>query len=169
MSTETQIRALAGQGMPAEDISRELGVELTAVKIFMDEEDEAFSKEEKRSARKVIAEISKGGLTIMGDPIPAVVQLKAAMYVHSGGNVTGTPNGLNIHALQQMILASRQSATQKMVTVLGNSVTVDAQPIDKPGPSVEIDNSARHPQQISPGPASENTHLALSAPELTPA
>ena len=153
--------------MPAEDISRELGVELTAVKIFMDEEDEAFSKEEKRSARKVIAEISKGGLTIMGDPIPAAVQLKAAMYVHSGGNVTGNSVGLNIHALQQMILASRQSATQKMVTVLGSSVTVDTS--DKPGPSVEIDNSARHPQQISPGPASENSSLVLSAPELTPA
>lgn len=144
MSAETQIRALAAQGMAAEDISREVGVELTSVKLLLDESEETFSKDEKIAARRVITSIASGGATVMGDPIPAAVQLKAAMYVHSGGNVVGTGGGLNIHLLQQMILASRQAAVDKMTRVLGVE--------DKPSPFLTNDSIHARPDQLSPGP-----------------
>jgi len=144
MSAETQIRALAAQGMAAEDISREVGVELTSVKLLLDESEETFSKDEKIAARRVITSIAQGGATVMGDPIPAAVQLKAAMYVHSGGNVVGNSGGLNIHMLQQMILASRQSAVEKMTRVLGVE--------EKPSPFLASETSPAQPSQLSPGP-----------------
>lgn len=144
MSAETQIRALAAQGMAAEDISREVGVELTSVKLLLDESEETFTKDEKIAARRVITSIAQGGATVMGDPIPAAVQLKAAMYVHSGGNVVGNSGGLNIHMLQQMILASRQSAVEKMTRVLGVE--------EKPSPFLTPDATSAQPSQLSPGP-----------------
>ena len=95
-----QVLSLHKDGMPAEDIAREMKLDITLVKSLISNDPEDFSPDERAMAKRVILSVAQGGVDVQPRD-----QLKAALYIHSGKQKDGS---VSISQLQEMILKAKQ-------------------------------------------------------------
>ena len=106
-----QVLALHKEGMPVEDIAREMKLDLMVVKTLVSSDPEDFSSEERAMAKRVITSIAQGGADVQPRD-----QLKAALYIHGGKQTDGN---VSITKLQELILNAKQihSRYQKVIDI----------------------------------------------------
>jgi hypothetical protein len=97
-----QVIALHKQGMPVEDIAREMHLEPLAVKTMVSQDPNDFTDEDRSMARKVIVAIAQGGMDIKpGDQLKAAMHIEGSKQIQSNGAIT-------LNQIQRMLLEAKQ-------------------------------------------------------------
>lgn len=136
---ETQILTLFKDGCKAEDISLDLGLELSAVKYALSKWDTSYRKEVRKPTQELISdsdmeEISAAYKDIALNPeYPPEVRERALKFCwneYKGRNDLGTINadgqtGMNFIVFNQTIQASKEKTLQRLKTLPKSPMLID--------------------------------------------